>query len=191
MNAMLRDKEPTNHVIDANLDHETTFDIDNISDNAVVPKINVSFVEGCANDSNSHTVINSNIESNNSSTDSLFLKDEAVKADNTTNGSLQNQRRFSLGDKKRDTEIVLTPRRPSITNKMKYTLSSTSLAITTVLHYKVLMVIAVCFITGCYLMPIALYYISQAGADAGIDPQFSHERNTSKAKVCNKVDTII
>ena len=55
-----------------------------------------------------------------------------------------------------------------------------------VLCSKMILIIVVCCIIGCYLIPIIFYYVSmsQTATNAETDPGFSHEINTSAAKVC-------
>ena len=42
----------------------------------------------------------------------------------------------------------------------------------------------ICCTTRFSLMPIVFYYVSQIGNDVPTDPEYSHERNISTAKVC-------
>ena len=44
-------------------------------------------------------------------------------------------------------------------------------------------VFAILLTTGCSLIPIILYYANLAGNNVPIDPEYSQERNISRAKV--------
>ena len=52
---------------------------------------------------------------------------------------------------------------------------------------KVLVIFGVCFIIGCYLIPIILYYVDQSRGNPEVDPEFPSEKNASAAKVCCKL----
>ena len=53
-----------------------------------------------------------------------------------------------------------------------------------VLCCKLSIVFAICCTTICTLMPIYLYYVSQIGNNVPTAPEYSHEINTTTAKVC-------
>ena len=56
---------------------------------------------------------------------------------------------------------------------------------------KVSVIFGVCCIIGFYLMPIILYYVGQIRGNPKTDPEFSHEKNTSTAKVCCELNVHI
>lgn len=49
----------------------------------------------------------------------------------------------------------------SVKRKMSRNISTTSVVVINALYYKVSIILAMCCITGCYLMPVVLYYITQ------------------------------
>ena len=67
--------------------------------------------------------------------------------------------------------------------KMRHNISSGYLKANT-LFCKMLVVFGICFIIGCYLIPVIVYYVGRSMDRGETDPEFSFEKNVSTAKVC-------
>ena len=48
---------------------------------------------------------------------------------------------------------------------------------------KVSIIFGVCFIIGCYLIPVTLYFVNKSMDHAELDSVLLHQKNTSAAKV--------
>ena len=67
---------------------------------------------------------------------------------------------------------------------LKHSISSTNIGAINVLCYKVSVVFAVCFIIGCFSLPLIFYYVNPIGGNSKSDPEHSYQQNTSSIEVC-------
>ena len=141
---------------------------DDISDNPGIPVVHLISVE-CSNGHSITTNLNQT-ENGSNTPNSSVLNDKMIYAGD----NLSYQKCISQ-DKSIENNLTLMPKRKKI--QSGYALCS-----------KVLVIFAVCCIIGCYLIPVILYYVSQTGGSTETDPEFSHEKNTSTAKVCCKLN---
>ena len=95
-------------------------------------------------------------------TDNIFdCSFEAINVDNTTNSNLSYQR--CLSESMSPENSASTPKSHSVKKRMRKNISSVSIGIINTLRYKVLVVVMVCCIINCCLIPIIVYNIYQVG----------------------------
>ena len=154
---------------------------DDVNNNLGVPVVHTItriFVET----SNGHSITTNQMENGSSISDSSALHDTIINADNTTKDNLNHQRYISQ-DEGIENNVTSMP----IRKKIQRNISSGSLNSRNALCCKVLVIFGVCCIIGCYLIPITLYYVGQTRDNPETAPEFSHEKNSSTAKVCCKL----
>ena len=90
---------------------------------------------------------------------------------NATKVNLNHHKCMSQ-DEITESNFALMPTRKNIYHK-----SSSALCC------KVSIIFGVCFIIGCYLIPVTLYYVGKSMDRDEMDPMFLHQKNTSASKV--------
>ena len=70
-------------------------------------------------------------------------------------------------------------------------MSATNTGAYRVLCCKVSMAFGVCFIIGCFLLPLIFYYVNQTGGDSKLDSDYSNGQNISSIKVCYNYKNIV
>ena len=95
-------------------------------------------------------------------TDNIFdCSVEAINVDNTTNGNLSHLR--CLSESMSPENSASTPKSHSVKKRMRKNVSSVSIGIISTPRYKVLVIVMVCCIITCCLIPFILYNIYQVG----------------------------
>ena len=145
-------------------------------------------IEDGINDNPGHSITTkpNQIENGSSISDSSALDDMTINADKTTEDNLNHQRCIS-----QDEGIENNTASMPIRKKIQRNISSERLNSCNALCCKVLVIFGVCCVIGVYLIPITLYYVGQTRDNPKTDPEFSHEKNTSTAKVCCKLNVDI
>ena len=168
---MWTDKESSDNSnpVDLDLDQETITNTCQVEDSSMNPgdPCDVSPVVNTGN----QTDINHDVKS--TSNDSL------INITVGSNGSnLSHQRNIRTILQNENTEDASIPRK-------QYRSKSVVLTKSHALCCKLSIVFAICCTTGLSLMPIIFFYVSQTvNDDVPTGPEYSHERNTSAAKVC-------
>ena len=141
-------------------------------------------IEDGINDNPGHRITTkpNQMENGSSISDSSALDDTTINADKTTEDNLNHQRCIS-----QDEGIENNTASMPIRKKIQHNISSGSLNSRSALCCKVSVIFGVCCVIGFYLIPITLYCVSQTKDNPKTDPKFSHEKNTSTAKVCCKL----
>ena len=109
----------------------------------------------------------------------LAKKTDGIAKDNLNHQTCSSQEKGSV-----ITASTPGPKKRFMKKKSKHNISSTSIRdhVVNVLCYKITLVFAICCISGSFLLPIILYYAIQTRAE--VDPEYSHGKNISNAKVC-------
>ena len=99
----------------------------------------------------------------------------------------RTNQRYILQDESRENSVISVPKVITKRQKLKYS-ATIDYRNGNGLCCKMSIVFAICCIIGCWLIPVILYYVSQATDrdNAETDPGYSHEKNISSAKVCGK-----
>ena len=153
-----------------------------IEDNSVNPCI--THLDDIFSVANDQTDINHDVNSTlNDTSLNITIDNSNVSSDTGSNESnLSHIKSISQYEKNEDTSI---PKKLSNSKKMKqYHPTSTALTKRHALYCKISIIIAICCTTGFSLLPMIFYYVSQIGNNAPTAPEYSHERNSSTAKVC-------
>ena len=208
-NAVLTDNEslscPNGHVAGGELNQEITTGNQSVEDNSInidnssntnlctidintkgliakktiqngdTPIVNADIDTSLVASSNS----NSNLDLKENISESVVIDDETSQPDDIVNGN-NHQTYISQNE----FHIVLTSRKFSLEKKVTKSVSSASIGVVNVLYYKILAIITMCCFSGFLLLPIILYYATQAGTDIAIDTEYSHGKNTSNVIVC-------
>ena len=178
---MLTDKESFDPV-GINLDQETITNTRQVEDNSVNPSY--THIDNIFPVPDDQTDINHDVNSTLDDTSLKITVDNSnVASDTSSNESnLSHIESISQYENNEDTSI---PKRLFKSKKVKqYRPTSTALTKHHVLYCKISIFIAICCTTGFSLLPIFFYYVSQIGNDIPTGPEYSHERNSSTAKVC-------
>ena len=180
------------------LSDSNTLDVDNDQESVMNPctvkgssmNIDVSCV--VHNDTLSSSANNQNQDLANTKDDISTSNDPAVSMlDNSnvafamsTNGSNFNHQR-SVGNISQNgkTKYNVVSTYKNFSEGKQYRSTSVNLTKRKTLCCKMSIVFAVLFTIGCCLTPIIIYYANLAGNNVPIDPEYSQERNTSRAKV--------
>ena len=111
----------------------------------------------------------------------IICNSEVTIAIGSSGSNLSHLKNISQNENVVDTSISKEFSKSKKVNQYR----STSIALTKshALCCKLSIVFAICCTTGCSLMPIFFYYVSQIGNDVPTGPEYSHERNSSTAKV--------
>ena len=157
---------------------DTISSVVSVKDNSVIP-IEVCTIFNIESFNNHPTITNLDQKENSNN-----LKDKTAKAYDIAKGNLNHQRCISQDEKGTENNNILKLKRFSTKRKIKHNTSSTNLSVINVIRCKVLLFFGVCFIIGCCLMPIVLYYAVQFRGNFETDPDYFHEKNISSAKVC-------
>ena len=174
---MLTDKKLLN-TVGINLDQKTITNTCQVEDSGISPCLDD--ISPVAND---QTDINHDINITlDDSSLNITVGNLNIATDTGSNGNnLSHIKNVSQNENNEDTSI---PKKLSNSKKVKQ-YRSTSIALTKShsLCCKISIVVAICCTTGFSLLPIVFYYVSQIGNNTPTVPEYSHERNTSKAKV--------
>ena len=128
-----------------------------------VVNIEVPIIIKDSEDDIQHATTNPSQSKDNDISDSSVLKDKAMnEAKNIAKDDLNHQKHAK---------------------KMKRSTSSASVSSTTcsAWRFKILIIFGACFITGCYLVPFTIYYVTQTGGNAEIDV---YDKNASSVSGC-------
>ena len=170
----MTDKESLNKLdpVGIDLDQETITNTCQVEDNG-----NLDDISSVAND---HADINHDVNSN-SDDSSLNITVDNSKVASDTSSNESNLSHIKSISQNEDASI---PKELSNSKKVKQH-RSTSIFLTEshALYCKISIVIAICCTTGFSLLPIVFYYVSQIGNNVPTGPEYSHEKNTSKAEV--------
>ena len=109
--------------------------------------------------------------------DSSAMHDTIINVDNTDTAY---ERCISQNEGIENNVVLMSERKKIQRNTSSGYLSGNALCC------KVSVIFGVCCIIGIYLIPIILYYVGQIRGNPETNPEFSHEKNTSIAKVCCK-----
>ena len=108
-----------------------------------------------------------------------------IKLDNSNDFSIVEDERTKGISQMENAEVSSSPKELSKSNKVKqYRTGSIRLTKSHALCCKILIGFAICCTTALSLMPIIFYYVSQVVNNVPTSPEYSHNRNTSTAKVC-------
>ena len=108
-----------------------------------------------------------------------------IKLDNSNDFSIEEDERTKGISQIENAEASSIPKELSKSNKVKqYRTGSIRLTKSHAVCCKILIGFAICCTTGCSLVPIIFYYASQIVNNVPTRPEYSHNRNTSTAKVC-------
>ena len=145
-------------------------------------------IEDGINDNPGHSITTkpNQMEDGSGISDSSALDDMIINVDKTTEDNLNHQRCIS-----QDEGIENNTASMPIRKKIQRNISTGSLNSRNALCCKVLVIFGVCCVIGVHLMPITLYYVGQTRDNPETDIEFSHEKNTSTAKVCCKLNVDI
>ena len=110
----------------------------------------------------------------------------ALGSKDRTKSSLDYQRCIPQNES-RENGVTSVPKMSTKRQKLKHS-ASIDYRYGNGLCCKMSIVFAICCIIVCWLIPVILYYVSQATDrdNAMADPGYSHEKNISSAKVCSK-----
>ena len=122
-------------------------------------------------------------------TDNIFdCSVEAINVDNTTNSNLSHQRCFSESMSQENS--ASTPKSHSVKKRMRKNISSVSIGIINTLRYKVLVIVMVCCIINCCLIPIIVYNMYQVGDGDETDTGCLNNSNLSVSDSIQILHTI-
>ena len=171
----MTDKESLNKLdpVGIDLDQETITNTCQVEDNG-----NLDDISSVAND---QADINYDVNST-SDGSSLNITVDNSKVASDTSSNESNLSHIKSISQNEDASI---PKKLPKSKKVKQDHpTSTALTKSHALYCKISIIIAICCTTGFSLLPIVFYYVSQIGNNVPTDPEYSHERNTSKTKVC-------
>ena len=136
----------------------------------------ITFVESYGSNADSVLMITTNLDQvkNNQISDNLALKENTITADGIAKHNLTHQRCTSEDDSTQN-----DPKQLHVMKKRRQ-----SISLTNPLYCKILIFFAVCSIVVCFLIPAIFYYVNQARESDETKTEYSHEINTSIAKVC-------
>ena len=139
-----------------------------------------------ADSPNTHSTtsdLNQILEEGGNISDSPVSHDKITDTDDTSKGNLNHQRFSSqeVNIEKDVPSLFRKEKKPSIACLESLLTNSDALC------SKVLVILGVCCITGCFLLPIIFFGVNQARGNTETIPVFSqsHKKNTSNAKVIN------
>ena len=184
---MLTEEESlsNSNTVDVDIDQENTMNTGTIRSSSVNTELVSCVSHGGAISS---VVNNQNQDLTDSKNDISISNDHAVSILDNSNvafaissneSNLSHQR--SLQSRKTENNISSTPKK--FCKVKQHHSTSINLTKRKTLYCKMSIVFAILLTTGCSLIPIILYYANLAGNNVPIDPEYSQERNTSRAKV--------